>query len=109
MATPTTAAPAARISFSVTPEDARLIGRIVDRYAEMRRGFGIRTNKADLVEMHMDLTATHANGTPLKLAALLAAGDFNFSHDVGGIRKHIDRRTGKLTGCFVPRFAAEGR
>ena len=54
----------------------------------------------------MDVIATHANGCPLKLASLLAADDFNFSHDVFGIRRHLNRKTGELCGCFVPRFAA---
>lgn len=53
----------------------------------------------------MDITATHANGCPLKLAELLAADDFNFSHDVAGIYRHLDRTTGKLLDCFLPRFA----
>jgi hypothetical protein len=56
-------------------------------------------------ELSMDITATHLNGTPLKLQELLEADDFNFFHDVNGIRNHIDRQTGELRGCFLPRFA----
>lgn len=55
----------------------------------------------------MDITAVHANGNPLKLAELLATDDFNFTHDVFGITRHIDRETGKLGGCFVPRFSGK--
>ena len=41
----------------------------------------------------------------LRLEDWLEADDFNFAHDWYGIRKHIDRRTGKMENCFVPRFA----
>lgn len=56
-------------------------------------------------EVCMDLTATHLNGCPLDLDALLAMDDSNFLHDVAGIRRHLDRRTGQLTGEFRPRCA----
>lgn len=54
---------------------------------------------------HMDIVATHANGTPLRFRALAEADDFNLLHDLVGIAEHIDRRTGKLTGHFRPRYA----
>lgn len=53
----------------------------------------------------MDIIATHANGCPLRLEELLTAERFDFSHDVFGIRRHIDRQTGKLQDCFLPRYA----
>jgi hypothetical protein len=53
----------------------------------------------------MDITAVHANGNPLRLADLLAADDFNFTHDVYSIVRHIDRKSGQLGDCFVPRFS----
>jgi hypothetical protein len=31
--------------------------------------------------------------------------DGNFLHDIGGIYRHLDRSTGQLTGCFLPRCA----
>lgn len=54
----------------------------------------------------MDIDACHMNDCPLKLQELLQADDFNFAHDVFGIRAHINRHTGKLMDCFVPRYAA---
>jgi hypothetical protein len=53
----------------------------------------------------MDLEACHCNGMPLDLGRLLKADDFNFAHDVFGIANHIDRSTGKIMDCFVPRYA----
>lgn len=56
------------------------------------------------MDVEMDLSATHAT-CPLRLAELADADDFNFSHDMGGIRRHLNRQTGELEDFFVPRFA----
>lgn len=52
----------------------------------------------------MDLTACHANGCPINLVRLLDADDVTFGHDITGIQRHIDRRTGKLRRAFGPRM-----
>lgn len=92
------------ISFLTTPADCKLIGKIAARAAGMDKQHNLRDAR-DIVEWDMDFTATHANGNPLRLADLLAADDFNFAHDAFGIARHLDRSTGKLTRCFVPRFS----
>lgn len=86
------------ISFKASRADNRLIDKIVDR--AFAGGLGLDGTRLDL---DMDLCATHANGCPMDFAKLLAADDFNFAHDIYGIRRHIDRTTGKLTRCFLPR------
>jgi hypothetical protein len=54
------------------------------------------------------LAADGVNGNdPIALDALSRADDFNFIHDVSGIVRHLDRSTGKLMNCFVPRFARQ--
>lgn len=53
----------------------------------------------------MDIDVCHANGCPLDLAGLLNASPADFAHDVLGIRRHLNRETGELGGCFVPRYA----
>lgn len=89
------------ISFEVKRKsDREMIERIVGRAGMM---FG-KDYKA--LDIDMDITATHCNGMPLRLADLLLADDFNFAHDLLGIRKHLNRTTGELENCFVPRFAA---
>jgi hypothetical protein len=93
-----------QINFDVTRSEALLIGEIVKRGMEIAKKAGRRDIKA--MDMHMDITACHANGCPLKLQELADADDFNLAHDVFGISGHIDRDTGKLTDCFRPRFAA---
>lgn len=58
----------------------------------------------DSLDVQMDLAATHAT-CPLDLGKLLAFDEFNFLHDIAGIARHLDRRTGHLTGHFLPRCA----
>lgn len=52
----------------------------------------------------LDISATHAR-CPLRLADLLTANDFNFGHDICGIQRHLNRKTGRLENSFLPRFA----
>lgn len=82
-------------------EEARTIAMIAQRAVKMATDAGIWYN---FMDADMDITATHI-ANPLKLGELLAADNFNFSHDVFGIRRHLDRETGKLGDCFVPRFS----
>lgn len=87
-------------SWDVSEEDGRLIAAILQRAVRMGM---LKRNNA--INTEMDLIATHNNNGGLKLAALLAADDFNFRHDLQGIDRHMDRTTGKLGGHFVPRFS----
>lgn len=86
------------INFNTSKEEMRAISQIVKRASAKKDII------KDALALDMDITATHKNGNPLKLNDLLKADEFNFWHDVIGIMNHIDRTTGKLTNCFVPRF-----
>lgn len=86
--------------FDTTRSEAILIGKIIARAKT------IAERPIDGTTAHMDLSACIANGCPLKLEEFLAADDFNFAHDFFGIMGHMDRTTGKLRDCFLPRFAA---
>lgn len=90
------------INWSVTDQDFEIIEKIAERAYMMARSQGV---EYDMTSLAMQVIACHLNGCPLKLQALLDADNFNFSHDVFGIANHIDRKTGKLTRCFLPRFA----
>lgn len=94
------------VSFDVSPEDEGLIWDIANRAWNDwgNEGWPRKLYKTQ-VDLVMDITAVHANGNPLRLTDLLSADAFNFSHDIGGIRNHLDRETGKLTQCFRPRFS----
>lgn len=56
----------------------------------------------DVMSLCMDLTACH-NLEHVHLPTLLGAALGDFVHDIGGIHEHLDRETGELGGCFVPR------
>lgn len=93
-----------RVRFDISPEDKVRVEQIVERTAKLAEEVGIETiNKTDL---EMDLIATHANGCPMQFQRLLDADNFDFVHDVLGIREHLNRRTGRLEHHFLPRFAA---
>lgn len=58
----------------------------------------------DRMSLMMDIEAVHAE-TGLKLDELLNADDVNFSHDIVGIQKNLDRESKKLQNFFLPRYA----
>lgn len=90
------------IKFNTTNSDAyviALIARQAVNLAEKHNG------KYLFSDAEMDITACHANGCVLKLTELYGADDFNFGHDVFGIRRHLNRETGKLENYFSPRFS----
>ena len=90
------------INWDTTDEDAHTISLIGER--ALRAGL-----TEDRMRVEMSITACHLNDSSLRLADLLAADDFNFLHDVCGIDRHTDRKTGKLNNFFCPRFAAQGK
>lgn len=91
------------VSFAVSRQEDEVIWQIVDRAEAMARPqWGVEFDRHGAA---MDLTATHANGCPLRLDALLAAEPVDFAHDVFGIFRHIDRNTGQLRDYFTPRYA----
>lgn len=93
------------LSFDVGREESDIIAEIAARAVLMADKFEVEYKRADAF---MDISACHASGTPLRLRDLLDADDGNFGHDVFGIRRHLNRRTGALEDCFLPRFARKG-
>jgi hypothetical protein len=90
------------VNFSSNMEQAT---KAAERYEAISGARSGRRYKR--INLIMDLTAADGeNGNdPLDWERLLAADDFNFLHDVGGISRHINRDTGELGNFFVPRFA----
>lgn len=86
------------LSFKINKSDSELISSIVTRAQQIEKSL-------DCLSLRMDLMACHANGCPMNFQKLLDADDFNFTHDVSGIMRHLNRKTGKLEDCFLPRFA----
>jgi len=56
----------------------------------------------DRFDTMMDISAVHLK-TPIDLDRLLEFDDFNLLHDVFGIIRHVDRETGELKNCFLPK------
>ena len=87
------------INWNVKKQDALLITEIT------KRAIKGCPKSLDYLTLNMDITATHCNGNPLRLQDFLDADEYNFWHDVYGINNNIDRKTGKLRNCFLPRFS----
>lgn len=95
--------PSTAVVFSATVADQAQITAIVRR---THRIFPeLFAHGYDGLDLRMDLEATHSNGCPLDFQKLLDAPEFDFVHDIGGIKRHLDRKTGALRDCFVPRCA----
>lgn len=84
---------------TLNKSDYAIIGQIIDRAAKV---LGI--DCIDRITVMMDHEALSIN-CPMDLPGMLAASDGNFLHDFTGISRHMDRETGKLKDCFLPRFA----
>ena len=81
-------------------EDAKIIHKIGVRAKKDLATF----KKRDLIDIEMDVMATHIT-LKLRLGDFLKADKFNFAHDIVGITNCIDRNTGKMANCFLPRFS----
>jgi hypothetical protein len=81
----------------LSKSDHKLISKIATRAIKMKLN-------ENLVSVIMDITVCHFN-SPLRLDELLGANDINFTHDIVGINKHLNRKTGKLRNHFTPRYS----
>lgn len=97
------------MKLSATKQDAALIEKIADRAKTLYVKLLPHDEDLDMLSLLMDITACHLNGMPLRLEELLTTDDGNFGHDVFGIRRFINRKTGRMTDHFVPRFAYHER
>ena len=62
----------------------------------------VPTVQFDPLSLAMDLTVCQNRGH-VDLQALLDAPYGTFVHDLDGIHNHLDRETGELADCFLPR------
>lgn len=90
------------MNFKLTLDEHKTIVNIAQRAHAMAKEQGLDYS---VLEANMDISACHANGCRLKLSELASTDNFNFAHDVFGIRRHINRQSGELEDCFLPRFA----
>lgn len=96
------------VSFDVTAPQRAQITRIAKRWMAMLRASGMRPSY-DIIDVRMTVSAVVAQKqVPLDLDALEQSNEFDFLHDMSGMHRHMDRTTGLLRDCFLPR-AARGR
>lgn len=57
-----------------------------------------------MLDALMDIQAAHEI-RPLRLDELASAPEPHWSHDIAGIRQHLDRETKTFAQGFVPRYA----
>lgn len=94
------------IKWDATDAEQAMILKIVDRAIENAIAGGMDLKKLPRkTGLTMDLEACHCNNVKLDLEAMLKAGAGDLGHDVFGIYRFLDRRTGKLTEGFSPRLA----
>jgi len=91
------------LKWSETKQEHDLGVAIAKRAVAMAQDLAIEYDQMTAI---MDIDACHSNGNPLRLQELLDADRANFAHDVFGIRANIDRITGKLNNCFLPRYSS---
>jgi hypothetical protein len=90
--------------FTVNDFDRSMILKITERAGNLADELGVPLSGLTTL---MDLSAAQ-NSTPMRLQDLLNFGDPDFAHDVWGISRHINRETGQLEDCFLPRCARYG-
>lgn len=86
------------VDFSnITKTDYTTMRAIADRTTKDACLYG-----RDRMTLLMDLEHVHAQ-CPMDLSKLLGFDEFNFDHDMYGIAANINRTTGDLENCFLPR------
>ena len=80
---------------------ARFAHKVLDRAQAV--GFPITYP----LEFTMDMLAANV-AAPLDWEKLITTDRGTFYHDVGGIHRHLNRDTGELMDCFLPRCALPG-
>ncbi|OPZ91785.1 MAG: hypothetical protein BWY74_01847 [Firmicutes bacterium ADurb.Bin419] len=92
------------LNFKVTEDEAYTIAQITRRALSEIKGLDGAVVPRSVL---MDISATHCNGNPLDLEALLNAPYEDFAHDILGIQSNINRRTGELENLFSPRCSKQ--
>jgi len=86
----------------ITRNELELIEEITRRATK-----GIRRDPdINFMTMMMDIEAVHSQW-PLCLEEFLNAPEYDFWHDIYGIRRHLNRETLQLEDGFVPRYTKQ--
>lgn len=86
-----------------TQEDQDVIAAIAERAESL--GLNLHDDPGDELGLNMDIEAAHMH-CPLRLQELYECENtFSFTHDIMGIQKNLNRKTGRLENFFRPRFS----
>ena len=83
---------------TMTNKDSKLIHDIVSRAEKL-------TLISKPLTVDVNIAIAHCKN-PLRLRDWLLTDDGNFMHDIMGICKNINRKTGEMKNCFLPRFSS---
>jgi hypothetical protein len=83
-------------------EEFDLIDEIVTRALDIANDADVKIKKIDLI---LSISACHLVACPLDLYRLFVSDVENFTHDVFGIHRHLNRESLQMNDCFSPRFA----
>lgn len=93
----------ATIFGELSETELKVMDSVCDRAMTLFRDRGVPGIR-DKLSLHMDMAAVN-NHQPLDLDQLLNSHNHDFLHDICGIIKNIDRKTGTLDNGFLPRCA----
>ena len=82
----------------ITKEESQIIHRVAVRAIKA-------IPRLKVMDIEMDISAAHIK-RKLDLNKLSNFPDFDFAHDIVGISNNINRATGILENCFLPRCSA---
>ena len=82
----------------ITKEESKTIHKAVARAVKL-------IPQLKMMDVEMDISAVHIK-EKLNLNKLFSFPDFDFVHDIVGISNNINRTTGTLENCFLPRCSA---
>ena len=80
-----------------------LILLIAQRYESICNELNIEPDARWTTMMDMEKAAQSLELDVDALRRLWEFDNSDFIHDIGGIKRHIDRLTGEIGGCFLPR------
>lgn len=78
--------------------------KIAERYEAIHQKYN-NCPHDDRLTTIMDLSLVETIFPNFRWEELLNTDDFNFIHDIFGIKRHINRREMTIEGCFLPRFS----
>ena len=85
--------------FSTTPADYQSILKLTERFVALCASHKIGVMSS--MSVGLDLCIVNAR-TPLNFDAMLLTSDEDFSYDMVGIARNVDRLTGELQNGFKP-------